>query len=61
MPVVAVAERFLEHVREVDALTKHVDAQTLRYHLEHTGQTIGAGRHSLAPSITAFWCVQYNM
>ena len=32
-----------------DALTKHVTAEELNYHLAHTGQIIMPGRHELAP------------
>ena len=32
-----------------DILTKHVNAEDIRVHLHRTGQTIIAGRHSIAP------------
>ena len=35
-----------------DALTKHVTAEELNYHLAHTGQVIMPGRHELAPEST---------
>ena len=34
-----------------DALTKHVSAEELNYHIASTGQIIMPGRHDLAPSV----------
>ena len=42
-----------------DALTRHVSAEELNYHLSNTGQVVAEGRHELAPETTEINHVDY--